>query len=126
MYLDRVNKWFHPGSWTFLTEDQARINLSPFRTIPIFFEESSWWYNGQIFDGRWGNLDQLTTRHDQGGMIGYLDGSVERFVANLKQDESKQENTDWVANDVFVFYLQRWRRVWSPTERPYGWINRPR
>ncbi len=125
MYLDRVNKWYHPGSWSFLTAEQATLYLSPFRSIPIFIEESSWWYNGQIFDGRWGNLDQITTRHDRGGMIGFLDGSVELFVANLKQDESRQEGTDWVANDVFVFYMQRWRRVYAPITRPFGWINRP-
>ena len=54
------------------------------RGLPLIIEESSWWYNnngpGGITDGRWGNVDQWSTRHKGGGTTFFQDGSVDIFV----------------------------------------------
>ncbi|MCL4221219.1 MAG: prepilin-type N-terminal cleavage/methylation domain-containing protein [Phycisphaerales bacterium] len=127
-YIDRVEKYDGGTSPVSLTEEQAAEWLTPFRSIPIFAEESSYWYNGLIFDGRWGNLDQITNRHDRGGYFGFVDGSVERFVPHAKNnDEPLQEGTDWVANDIYVWvHAQRYKRVYSASLGRFGWINNPR
>ena len=71
------------------------INGITVNGLPIFVEESSYWYNdtkaGKYDDGLWGNVDQVTTRHDKGGMIGRsgqldVDGAdrlVEGFLVDL-------------------------------------------
>jgi len=126
MYLDRKEKWFGARSFIAYTREQGREWLTAFRTIPVFMEESSYWYNGIYFDGRWGNLDQLTNRHDKGGMITYIDGSVERFVPQINNDEPEQSTKDWVANDLYTWINQRYKRIYRYPSRPFGWINAPR
>lgn len=56
--------------------EMARGFMTAFRSMPIFVEESIYWYNDSIPDGLWGNNDQFTSRH--GGMGHYLmaDGTV--------------------------------------------------
>ncbi len=125
MYLDRREKWFTGRSRPYYSPSEAKTYLTAFRSIPIFMEESSYWYNGIYFDGRWGNVDQLTNRHDEGGLIGYLDGSAERFVPQINNDEPEQRGKDWVANDLFTELGNGYRRIYGPI-RPYGWINNPR
>lgn len=126
MYLDRKEKWFGAGGYISYPRDLGAQYLNAWRSIPMFMEESAYWYNGIYFDGRWGNVDQLTTRHDKGGMIAFLDGSVERFVPHLTTDEARQESRDWVANDQYTWINQRYKRIWRGDLRPYGWINKPR
>jgi len=126
MYLDRKEKWSGARGYVSFTREQGDMWLSAWRSIPMFMEESSYWYNGIYFDGRWGNVDQLTQRHDNGGMITFLDGSVERFVPQLGTNEPLQEPTDWVANDQYTWINQRYKRIWNGQLRPYGWINAPR
>ncbi|RMH13153.1 MAG: prepilin-type N-terminal cleavage/methylation domain-containing protein [Planctomycetota bacterium] len=128
-YLDRNEKWFEGRGYPSYEPDDAKRYFSRFHSVPIFAEESAYWYNGLIFDGRWGNLDQITNRHDRGGMFGYLDGSVKRFVPQSGQnDEARQEQTDWVANDVYVKILDRprYKRVYTVSRQRFGWINNPR
>lgn len=52
--------------------------------LPVIIEESSHWYNnngsGGVTDGRWGNEDQWTTRHNGGGSTYFQDGRVDLFV----------------------------------------------
>lgn len=127
-YIDRVEKYSGGSSPVSLTPEQCDEWCRTFRSVPIFAEESVYWYNGLIFDGRWGNVDQLTNRHDRGGMFAFIDGSVERFVPQPgNNDEARQEGTDWVANDMYVWvYAQRYKRVYGSPTRPFGWINNPR
>ena len=53
--------------------------LTYFRALPLYIEESTPIYNEVYTDGWWGNSDQVTVRHDKGGHIGYMDGTVELF-----------------------------------------------
>jgi len=49
-----------------------------FRGLPIFIEEDS--YSNSLWpDGKWSDNDEVTQRHDGGGFIVYLDGSLEDF-----------------------------------------------
>lgn len=106
--------------------------LQWFRSVPIFMEESTYWYNDEFRDGLWGNWDQMTTRHNEGGHIWSMDGVAEIFRAPNDGDEpSRDRSKDFEANDVFASgklggYETWWRIYDNPNRRPMGWINNPR
>ncbi len=80
---------------------KANGNLARMQGLPLIVEESSIWYNTNfrggssgggprggggptrtsagVTDGRWGNQDQWSLRHDRGGWTFYLDGSTGLF-----------------------------------------------
>lgn len=103
--------------------------LKQFRSVPIFIEESTPIYNQQFTEGFWGNDDQVTNRHDKGGHIGYLDGTLELFKPTVGTSaDIVEENLDFEGNDVYVSSLQStngWFKVTDRNQR-YGWINNPR
>ncbi len=104
--------------------------LTLFRTIMVFAEESAYYNNSGIPDGFWGNNDQLTQRHDRGGHIAYIDGGVELFKAPAGPDPaSDRDGGDFVVNNIFVSrnakkYIRASDRFGPPLV-PYGWINAP-
>ena len=105
--------------------------LKFFSSVPIFLEESTYWYNDQYRDGLWGNWDQVTIRHAEGGNIWQVDGTVQLFKAPSDGDEPVRDRTrDFEANDVFASakngYENWWRIYDTARRRPYGWINNPR
>jgi prepilin-type N-terminal cleavage/methylation domain-containing protein len=106
------------------------------RHIPLFFEESTRWYNQSFRDGRFGNLDQVTTRHEKGGHVNYVDGSAELFKAPNDGDENRETvNKDWSAKLMFASNTpsgNRWFAVGDADGRPrptaanrYGFLNQP-
>ncbi|MCC6425575.1 MAG: type II secretion system protein [Phycisphaerales bacterium] len=107
--------------------------LTPLRGLPIFIEESNFWYHDakaqKVNDGLWGNLDQVTTRHEKGGMIGLWDGSVQWFKPTHGTSEESQEgNLDFTANDIFVNrsgHERKWFRLYVGGSR-FGWVNSPK
>ena len=134
--------------------DDFAVNAMPFQNLPnalvdrletisglpIYMEESSYFHNdvpGEgVADGRWGNTDQITRRHDNKGHAGFLDGHVELFEQPYGPLEQVREANDLEAND---FYVRRgrgklsgtysgWFRLVSDDDNayPYGWINDPR
>jgi prepilin-type N-terminal cleavage/methylation domain-containing protein len=104
--------------------------LTRFRVLPLFIEESTVFYNDTYRDGLWGNMDQVTTRHNTGGYAGYIDGSSSLFKAPRGASESVQETLlDFEANDIYVSRSgldNQWFKMYQPTDTPYGWINSPR
>jgi prepilin-type N-terminal cleavage/methylation domain-containing protein/prepilin-type processing-associated H-X9-DG protein len=102
--------------------------LTYFRSIPLFIEESTPLFNQVFTEGWWGNNDQVTVRHDRGGHIGYLDGSVELFRQKSGPDPDVREPEDFEANDVYASAFGRPGTWWKVSDRsqPYGWINAPR
>ncbi len=106
--------------------------LTYFSSLPIFIEESTYWYNDQYRDGLWGNWDQVTTRHATGGHIWLVNGTVELFKAPSDGDEAKRDRSrDFEANDIYATAKDRGYKTWwriydNPRRRPYGWINNPR
>jgi prepilin-type N-terminal cleavage/methylation domain-containing protein len=103
--------------------------LENLRGLPIFVEENTYWYNDNIPDGKWGNVDQITRRHFEGGNVVYLDSTTELLKVPYGPRDELEEPQDFVANDLYAKTKGlRWYRIYSPTQgaRPFGWINNPR
>jgi len=109
--------------------------LKYFQNLPLFFEESTFFWNQQYLDGKYGNQDQVAFRHDQGGHVGFIDGTVTLFKAPHGRDESVQETTlDFEANDIYVNVKGKQNTWWNVSDvyarfgrqQPFGWINNPR
>mgnify|MGYP001180889070 CR=1 FL=1 len=106
--------------------------LVPGAGLPIIVEESSHWYNNNgplgVTDGRWGNYDQWTTRHNGGGMTAYIDGRVELFkpLSGYTNDDPTQSNGDsgFNGHDIYVqsIRLNRFYKL-SGYSTSYGRIN---
>jgi prepilin-type processing-associated H-X9-DG protein len=114
----------------YLPSSRQRELVNPLPTLPIFVEESTYWYNGEIVDGLWGNDDQITTRHDNGGHVAWLDGQVGLWKPPHGQDERVQEIGDFVARDIYIKVKpndNRWYQIdygRDPSAK-WGWINNP-
>ncbi|GJM19328.1 MAG: hypothetical protein DHS20C14_15410 [Phycisphaeraceae bacterium] len=131
-YVDRVGgKYTDAHLPTGFGEPYGEDKLTRFRSPPVFVEESAEWYNSVYTDGLWGNLDQISSRHDGGGQIVTLDGGVEFFPSYVSESEQAQENTDFIANEIY-FKIRlngkpKYRSVswWtsSQVDQSYGWIN---
>ena len=117
-----------------LLPDSDVPNLTPFRTVPLFFEESTRWYNQQFRDGMFGFTDQMTRRHANAGHIALLDGSVELWRAPSDGNEDVvTQSADFETADLFATGAlgNRWFSVsdqdWRfNVQQGYGWINNPR
>lgn len=109
--------------------------LTLLRGVPLYFEESTHFWNQQYRDGMFGNEDQVTTRHFGGGNVAYIDGSAELFKPPHDGRENIQDRTrDFECNDLYV-NVKGQRNTWYSisdsdwrfnTVQPYGWINNPR
>jgi len=114
----------------YLPSSRQRELLTPMTALPIMVEESTYWYNGEITDGMWGNQDQITTRHDNGGHAAYLDGQVDIWKPPHGLDEKVQERDDFEARDLYIKVKpndNRWYQIdyWRSLGTPWGWINNP-
>lgn len=119
-----------------LSAAQAKT-LTALRGVPIFVEESTYWWNDEYQDGLWGNLDQLTQRHDKGGHIAYISGEAELYKPfNATTDvytDRNRASVNWTANDIYVSATRKdtdWHALyWSGSNsgngHRYGWINTP-
>lgn len=103
--------------------------LEAMRGVPVYIEESLYFYNQSFTEGLWGNLDQVTDRHDKGGHILYADGMVELFKSPKGPlGERVEEPTDFTANCVYARVNNGRADWWKISDRgqKYGWINAPR
>ena len=104
--------------------------------LPLFVEESTWWYNDLVTDGMWGNEDQFTRRHSNAGAVVYVEGHAEIFKQPFGELESIREPEDLEANDFYVANRPNsssrpgrsgWYRLHDVVnQRPMGWVNNPR
>ncbi len=110
-----------------LRSEDARTQLTLLPGLPLFLEESTFWYNDSIQDGLWGNEDQITTRHAKGGHVSMLDGSSSLWRLPSGPEERLVDG-DFIANHLYV-QLKQQDRAWYQFDgrltRPYGWINSP-
>jgi prepilin-type N-terminal cleavage/methylation domain-containing protein len=107
-------------------------DLKPFRSPPIYMEESTQAYNGIYPDGLFSNVDQLTPRHFGRGHTSFLDGSAELSrLPRARTDNTNNEFGSFTALDLYAGTGQTlWYEV-APTwpgggSRPYGWLKYPR
>ncbi len=116
---------------------QFEDRFTRLRGIPVFLEEHTIWYNERVRDGMWGNVDQITERHNKKGNMLNLDGVVELFDPPMGPDTEREERLqDLVANDFYVTSKatdRKWYRYWWSygsvrdwdENRPFGWVNNP-
>lgn len=103
--------------------------LTRFHSVPLFMEESTPIWNQTFTDGYWGNEDQISVRHDKGGHIGFIDGTVQLFRPKGGPNPALREPAlDFEANDIYASTKGIAGSWWKVTDRgqPYGWINAPR
>ncbi|MEQ8769284.1 MAG: DUF1559 domain-containing protein [Phycisphaerales bacterium] len=133
-YVDRAGgKYREPHVPPAITGEQADGVLAMFDSPPVFVEEGAEWYNSKVTDGLWGNLDQVTPRHSGGGHMSMLDGSTVWFESYITTSEQAQENTDFVANEVYFKRpvngrttfrsVSRWTASTRQGNQQNGWIN---
>jgi prepilin-type processing-associated H-X9-DG protein len=96
-----------------------------FQGLPFMFEEDELWYNHSVDDGAWSNLDQIARRHNRGAHLGYLDGSVSRFITPTGPSPYLQEPQDLVANHLRLWVGDTSYLVGGWTTAPFGWVNKP-
>jgi len=113
--------------------------ITRFTGIPVFVEEDGYWWNSAVTDGLWSNEDQLSTRHDKQGIVGFLQGHVEQMKMPKGPVEGaggNQDRGDFTANDVYAQGAGgRWFRAGSSwfdamgagNSRGFsrGWLNAP-
>jgi prepilin-type N-terminal cleavage/methylation domain-containing protein len=127
--------WTQPGtplSWRLPTTVAKNVNIM--RGTPIFFEESTRWYNQEFRDGMLGNKDQLTLRHSKGGHIGFLDNSAVLFKPPMGPREDVEEPADWITNNIYASRSGNPDAWYAVSENDwrfgkaqgYGWANNPR
>ncbi len=131
-YVDRASgKYRGAQLGRSITEAQADEALEMFPSPPVFVEESSEWYNSRVTDGLWGNKDQVSPRHSGGGQMSLLDGSSMYFPSYVSVSEQAEENTDFVANEIYFKRVVQGRLTYrsvswwtaNRTDQAYGWIN---
>jgi len=151
-YIDRTaqeNYGQRPAIGRFEIDD-GREFLSRLRTMPMFVEEHTEFYNQKYPDGNWANVDEFTDRHNGSGHILYKDATAELFdtvngdseVLGSEEDSSEQNKTtkqlDFYAKGAPILRDGRglptkfWQ-LWginqnyasgSSNDRPnYGWID---
>ncbi len=101
--------------------------MTPMVGLPVFVEESTYWYNDSVVDGLWGNLDQVSQRHWRGGHVAYLDGRVALFKQPAGPIE-RDVDGDFIANDLYVTVKagdRYWYQLDGTVGKPWGWVNNP-
>lgn len=96
-----------------------------FIALPFLIEEDEKFYNHSFDDASWANLDQITDRHTKGGHLGYLDGSVSRFISPKGPNPAVEEPGDLIAQDLCLVALRHEYPVWESSAAEFGWVNKP-
>lgn len=118
----------------------ANTVITRFTGIPVFAEEDGYWWNSSVTDGLWSNEDQLSSRHQKGGHIAFLQGHVEYFKlpkGPVNEANGNADIGDFTANDVYAQGTGgRWYRAgsaWAMAMGPgntggytNGWMDSPR
>jgi len=107
-----------------LRADAAKAYMTDLPSMFLFVEESAYLWNYYYHDGRWGNRDQISMRHKNGGYVVYLSGEVELIRPYNFQFVEREERSDFIANDVYVLKGRTWIRTWNGRRR-FGWLNKP-
>lgn len=110
-------------------------SLTRLKSVPLFFEESTFRWNQQYRDGMFGNEDQLAPRHETKGHVSFVDGSAELLRSpNEKDDYTVNTSTETEANDFYASGSARNDKWLSMSDNDwrfglrqgFGWINNPK
>jgi prepilin-type N-terminal cleavage/methylation domain-containing protein len=97
-----------------------------FPAIPFLIEEDAYFWNEDVPDGSWANIDQISDRHHGAAHLGYLDGSAGQFVSPKGGNPEADEQGDMKARHLRFWDHERPYRVWFSSAGEFGWANRPR
>lgn len=103
--------------------------LTILKSVPLYFEESSFRWNQTFRDGMFGNTDQLTSRHFKSGNVSYADGSAGALKAPTDGEELVPAGQkDFEGNDLYASGKSGLNTWWKISDRAqgYGWINSPK
>lgn len=113
----------------------GRAFMRQFRAIPVFVEESPYFYNDEIRDGLFGNLDQLATRHNNGANIVLSDGTIEQFrnVSGSAVDID-EPGKDFIAAEIYALLPLRpngtggifFRSLYDADTGEHGFLDKAR
>ena len=85
------------------------------RTVPVYFEEDTPFWNAPSPDGMFSNWDQLTNRHDRRGHFLYVSGDVELGdFPRGPRPETQDELGDFTGNDIYAFFSLPLRELLPP------------
>ncbi len=113
--------------------------LTPFKGLILYVEESTKYENENYRDGMFGNVDQMTIRHAKGGHLAFLDGSVAYWrPPSIGTETTNNYLRDFCANDIYISARGQ-RGSWYAVSgfndlelslghrvKGYGWANNPR
>jgi prepilin-type N-terminal cleavage/methylation domain-containing protein len=132
-YLDRKGGFGTERAVAFFDDADFSEVSKTFRSLPVFVEESTQYYNAhpQYNDGDWARQDQITTRHAGKGHILYIDGTAELFDASAGRDENVLELGDSTADDVYYRYRGNGYNGWlqlnaDPKVGDWGFLDNKR
>jgi hypothetical protein len=102
-------------------------NLRYLRSLPVYIEEDTDYFNAGSPDGLFSNQDEISNRHFGSGHWAMLDGSAE----DAKVPNGKIRNQgSFTGNDLYAASAKGpWFQVcptWPQFLRPYGWAKSPR
>lgn len=85
---------------------EGKAFMTEFRALPVFVEESLFWYNGgegAVPDGLWGNNDQFTSRHNGTAHYTMVDGTVGEMT-NVSGDSEDlfESGIDLLAREIYA------------------------
>ena len=103
-YLDRTVESAPAGvGRTWYPRQQNHDFLTRFRAMPVFVEESVYWYNGTYTDGLWGNQDQFSSRHRGTAHYAMVDGTVGSIGGVSGAAENLMEpGQDLLAKEIYA------------------------
>ena len=117
--------------------ESGREFMTAFRALPVFVEESLYWYNQQFPDGLWGNDDQFSSRHGGMGFYTMTDGTVGEMRGVSGVSEDLQEfGQDLLAREIYgllppiagsagIMYRSLYNMNYQ-ANGPHGYVDRAR
>jgi hypothetical protein len=102
-YLDRKGGFGNGQARQSFTDDQFTPISARFDQLPIFIEESTFFFNADPIytDGDWAVDDQLTQRHGKQGHILTIDGVARLISPGAGLSETARETADFSARDLY-------------------------
>lgn len=137
----RPNQWFDytmiirlagakvDAPWHMSYPERPNVANSPrvyFQSIPLLIEEDERWYNTQVDDGSFANLDQFSSRHTKACNIAFLDGSVNGLKLPKGGNDRIEEAADLTANHLRLHARNLQYTVGGSAANEWGWVNTPR
>ncbi|GJQ28533.1 MAG: hypothetical protein HBSAPP03_04170 [Phycisphaerae bacterium] len=108
------------------TPSNAASPRKYFPAIPLLIEEDERWYNTQVDDGSFANLDQWSRRHTRTGNVALLDGGVMQFATPSGGSDTLQEANDMTTNHLRLHARNIQFPLGSSSASEWGWVNKPR